>query len=343
MIDTVKIYTEINKEIYNNIYNNSIIKSSHNNKTKTLLYEIVNDHLEGSYSSNLSVRIGSGSKYNFFNEGYFIEIEGSFHKILRGYNSHNGFYDLKFICENLIQLVESYYNIILPDINNWFLQRIDIALCFDLKNQHSVCTYINNLSNCRYPRRNFKFFQNESIYISGTTTTLKIYNKLLEFKKHDIKKFKDTDFNLFNYLSTIKGFIRFECEIKKKELRKIFNYNNINVIKFNYEILKKIWNDEFMKLLRFINNDLEIINTRNKVYEILNKVYTPIKARNLYNFYLNVIFDGIQNTKNKVSKSVFYRNMALLKNLNIDLSQKIDIDTVDNRIDFNPFEWKEVV
>ena len=221
MIDTIKIYAEISKDIYNKIYNMSIIKSSHNNKTKEMLYEIVNDHLKGSYSSNLSVRIGSGIKYSFSKLGYFIEIEGSLHKIIKGYNSHNGYYELNFVCENLIQIVEKNYNIILPNIENWYLQRVDIAICFDLNNQHNVCTYINNLSNCRYPRRNFKFYQNESIYVSGTSTTLKIYNKLMEFKKHDISKFKNTNFNVDNYTNEIKGFIRFECEIKKKSLKKI--------------------------------------------------------------------------------------------------------------------------
>ena len=58
MIDTVKIYTSISKEVYNIIYNQSIIKSSINKKDGELLYEIVNDHLEGSYSSKLSVRVG---------------------------------------------------------------------------------------------------------------------------------------------------------------------------------------------------------------------------------------------------------------------------------------------
>lgn len=64
------------------------------------------------------------------------------------------------------------------------------------------------------------FFYDESIYLSGTTTTLKIYNKLLEFKKHDLKKFVNSNFNLIEYLSVIQGFIRFECEIKKKMLKK---------------------------------------------------------------------------------------------------------------------------
>lgn len=289
------------------------------------------------------MRVGYGVKYGFSTLGYFIEIEGSLHKILKGYNSHNGFYDLNFICENLIQIVEKNYNIILPSIDKWFLQRVDIAICFDLDNQHNVCTYINNLSNCRYPRRKFKFYQNESVYVTGTNTTLKIYNKLAEFKKHDISKFKNTQFNIEKYINTIKGFIRFECEIKKKELRKIYNLKNIPILKFDYDTLKKVWSEEFMKLLNFVNDDLKIINDRNEVYNILNKIYTPVKARNLYNFYMNVIFDGVQNTKNKVSKSVYYRNIKILKELNINLSQKIDIDLIDNRLDFNPFECKEVV
>lgn len=81
MIDTVKIYSAIPEKIYNVIYNNSIVKSSINKKDGEILYEIVNDHLEGSYSSSLSVRIGCGSMYNLVEFDYFIEVEGSYHKI----------------------------------------------------------------------------------------------------------------------------------------------------------------------------------------------------------------------------------------------------------------------
>ena len=161
MIDTIKIYTEISKEVYQKIYNKSIVKSSINKKTGELIYEIINDHLEGSYSSSLSVRVGCGSKYSFVNLGYFIEIEGSYHKIIRGYNSHNGFYDLQYICIELIKLVENSYSVNLPNINTWFLQRCDIAISFDLSNQDNVKSYINSLSRCTYPRRNMKFFYDE--------------------------------------------------------------------------------------------------------------------------------------------------------------------------------------
>ena len=196
----------------------------------------------GSYDSRLSVRTDCGSKYGFTSVvgGYYVEIEGSYHKFNLGYNSHNGFYDLQEICCNLIKIIENHYNIVLPDISNWFLQRVDIAICYNLENQDNVKSYINSLSRCNYPRRKVKFFYDESIYLSGTTTTLKIYNKYLEFRKHDLKKFINTDFNLIGYLTEIQGFIRFECEIKKKILKTLVNKNNVNVCDVNYEMLKKL-------------------------------------------------------------------------------------------------------
>lgn len=74
MIDTIKIYSMIDKYTYEKISNNSIIKTSYNSSTGEIFYKIVNDKLEGSYSSSLSVRVGEGTKYNFIDK-YYIEIE----------------------------------------------------------------------------------------------------------------------------------------------------------------------------------------------------------------------------------------------------------------------------
>lgn len=344
MIDTIKIYAEINKETYNKIKSVSIVKNSIDYNNKTILYEIVNDHLEGSYDSKLSIRVDSGIKYQFINEGYCIEIEGSYHKIINGYNSHNGYYELEFIVENLIQMVEISYNIELPNIDEWYLQRVDIAICYDLENQENVKSYINSLSRCTYPRRNAKFFYDESLYLSGTTTTLKIYNKLLEFKKHDIKKFTNNEeFNLLAYTNTIKGFVRFECEIKKKMLKKLYNNEkHIKVIKVKYEKLKNVWSEEFMKILQFIKNDLEIVRGRQAVYERLNKIFKPYRANQLYYFYCSIQLNGLKDIKNNTSSSTYYRNIKDLKHAKIDFSQSYKIEEKEIFY-FNPFEYKEVV
>ena len=341
MIDTIKIYTEIDRDTYDKIKAKSIVKNSINNNTGELIYEIINDYLDGSYDSRLSVRVGCGIKYNFVDKGFFIEIEGSYHKIVKGYNSHNGYCDLEFISLNLIQMAELSYNIHLPDFDNWFLQRCDIAICYDLNNQDNVKSYINSLSRCRYPRRNVKFFYDESIYLSGTTTTLKIYNKLLEFKKHDIKKFINTNFDLINYTKDISGFLRFECEIKKKMFVKLYNCKHIKIIDVNYEDLKHIWSDEFMKLLNFIDSDLKIVRGREEVKKRLFSLYKPTKASRLYNFYCAIQLNGLNDCKDNMSRCTYYRNLKDLKNAKIDFSQTYKIEE-EIIFYFNPFLSEEV-
>ena len=341
MRDTVNIYSEINKNTYDKIKSNSIMKNSINNYTGELLYEIINNHLDGSYDSRLSVRVGCGSKYHFVDKGYFIEIEGSYHKIICGYNSHNGYCDLEFISFNLIQMVELYYDIKLPDFGSWFLQRCDIAICYDLQTQDNVKSYLNSLSRCYYPRRNLKFFYDESIYLSGTTTTLKIYNKLLEFKKHDLKKFLNSRFNLLAYTKEISGFIRFECEIKKKMLVKLYNQKHIKVLDVKYEDLKKIWSDEFMKLLNIVEKDLNIVRGREDVKNRLNTLFKPNKACRLYNFYCALQLNGEIDVKENTPRCTYYRNINDLKNAKIDFSQSYKVEEIE-LFYFNPFEAKEV-
>ena len=332
----------INKNTYDKIYNNSIIKSSYNKKDGEIYYEIVNDKLEGSFSSSLSVRVGSGVKYKFVNM-FYLEIEGSYHKIMNGYNSHNGYYNLVSIVKWLIGAVENTYNISLPGLNHWFLQRIDIAICFDLITNDKVRKYINNLALCSYPRRNIKHYQDESIYCSGTTTTLKIYNKMLEFKKHDLKKLFNTHFDTNTYLDEIDGFIRFECEIKKKKLEDIYKSNYIRIKKVNYNDLRNIWSDEFMKLLKFFESDLTIVKNKDEIRDRLIFVYGNTKGNNLYSFYSSLMLDGLSEVRKNTSKASYYRKIKDLTSVNIDISQKYKLNLENDIIDFNPFEWKEVV
>jgi len=332
----------INKQVYQKIYSSSILKTSYNKRDGEIYYEIVNDKLEGSYSSSLSVRVGTGIKYKFVNM-YYIEIEGSFHKIMRGYNSHNGFYNLVEIVKYLISAIEYAYDIKLPELGHWFLQRIDIAICFDLKNNKDVREYINNLSLCNYPRRNIKHYTDEAIYCSGTTTTLKIYNKMLEFRKHDMKKLYKSNFNIDDYLQKIQGFVRFECEIKKKKLEDVYKTKYIRVKNVNYKDLKSVWSEEFMKLLKLLESDLKIVRDKKEIEKRLYTMYSNVRARNLYNFYTSIMLDGMREVKARTSKTVYYKNIKDLKLANIDLSQKYKL-TVENKIiDFNPFVWEEVV
>ena len=343
MVDTVKIYTMIDKNIYDIIRNKSIIKTSYSLETGEIFYTITNDHLKGSYDSSLSVVVGGGAKYKFVNK-YFIEIEGSYHKIVRGYNSHNGFYNVYSICSNLVKLVEYSYNIKLPCMKHWFLSRIDIAICYDLKNQNNVENYLYNLRCCRFPRRDLERHKEygSSVYVPGATTTLKIYNKYAEFMKHDLKKFKCSDFDINKYLSEISGYIRFECELHKRKLKNIYKGNFVRIRNVSYLDLKNVWSEEFMKLLGYYECELQVVREKEKVKRRIFSVYGDRKGQTLYNFYCSLVLDGVEQIKRITTKSTYYRNIKCLKDIGIDYSQKLEIVEDNSIIDFNPFQCEEV-
>lgn len=350
MIDTIKIFTKISAETYSKIKSLSVIKRSFKADTGEIFYDIVNGHLEGSFDSSLSVRPVEGDIYGFIND-YILIVEGSCHKIVFGQNAYNGFYDLQFIVKYLKSFVENAYNIKLPAYNEWYLKRIDIAKCFDFKNQQRVKDYINNLKMLEYPRRQPKHFKDCGIYFSGTTTTLKIYNKLLEFNKNDRYKLKNRqDFNLFEHMNKIQGFCRFEIEIKNKKLIKLCEdiYNvklkNVKCCYIDYEMLEKIWCDEFMKVIKLNYNDLEKVSDKNSVLKRLKNNYNSTYAINLYQFYLSLCVDGCKAVRDSMSKSTYYRKINELKNIGVDFcSNNISI-VYKNKSDFiDIFQMKEVV
>lgn len=336
MIDTVKIYTIITKEIYDVIKYRSDINTKYNKGTGELYYEIITDSLSGSYDSRLSVKVSdNAAKYKM--SGYLLEVEGSYHKLIKGQNAYDGYCNIVDVVFGLVNIVEKEYGVNLPDL--FYIQRVDIAICFNLQNNINVCNYINNLSKISYPRRKIRFYENESIYCSSTSTTLKIYNKLKEFKKHDMAKLKETDFDILSHIISIDGYVRFECEIKKKKLKDICGKDNITIFDISYDKLLEIWRNEFMKLIKYNENNLSLVRTNNDVKRRLLEKYKSAKAMNLYGFYLSLVQDGYKYVRDCTSSTTFYRKIKELKVVGIDFNQNVFVkeDYDDKIINFNPF------
>ena len=338
MIDTVKIYSAISSDVAKKIESFSLVKSCYDNYNNVYNYKITNDSLKGSYDNSLSVRICAGSLFKL-SSSYCIIVEGSLHKLTRCQNAYNGYYDFEYVCQTLIDIVSKYYDVDLSN-NSWYVQRVDIALCFDLHSNSNVCKYINNMSLSSYNRRKSKFYTDECLYFSGTTTTLKIYNKLLEFRKHDVKNYMKF-FNVFEFENKIKGFIRFECEIKIKKLKILYNKNRVLVTDVSYNDLLSIWRSEFMVVYKFCDNNLKKVEKREDVHKLLFSTFKASKALRLYNFYCGILLNGYYDTKIYTPRNIFYRNILELKKLNINFSKKIEADEHYEPVRFNPFVFLE--
>lgn len=98
-----------------------------------------------------------------------------------------------------------------------------------------------------------------------------------------------------------------------------------------------------MKLLKLFDTDLNIISDKKEIEKRLYTMYTERKASILYNFYLSIMVDGLREVRKRTKKSTYYRNINELKKCNIDFSQTYKIDLKKEIVQFNPFEYKEVV
>ena len=119
------------------------------------------------------------------------------------------------------------------------------------------------------------------------------------------------------------------------------NAKHIKVLDVSYEKLKNVWCDEFMKLLKFVRNDLNIVRGREEVKKRLNSLYKISQSNRLYNFYCAIQLNGLIDTKENMTNPTYYRNIKALKEAKIDFSQSYKVEEKEVFY-FNPFEFKEV-
>lgn len=161
-----------------------------------------------------------------------------------------------------------------------------------------------------------------------------------EFIKNDKKKVsKFETFNLEEFMYKINGYVRFECEIKKKKLKSIYGTNFIRIQNLNYKEFENVWCEEFMKILKFDMSEIKKVRKKESVLNRLQTVYENRKANELYNFYLAIKVDGEKAIKNNMSKATFYRKRKELKDAGIDFTGCFKIyEEETSIIEFNPFK-----
>lgn len=366
MIDTVKLFTIVNRNIYDIMSAKMILKQAiDKSKDNTIIYEFSSGQVP-SYNTSIVVSFADPGKYFLppsYDDKMVLSLECSLHKVLKMQNAYAGFYDFEYVAKKIISMTSEFFRVDLPEFEKWFVSKVDIAVCKDLGSNENVIKYINSLSRLSYPRRKLRFFADECLYVSGTTTTLKIYNKLLEFMKHDMKKAYNAGLDVFKHKEVIKGFIRFECSIKKKKLDSVYGKNlfssdlpYVSCSSVKYEDLYKVWSDEFMRLLKIVDSSFTKVWKKEEVKERLFETYGSKKGMMLYTFYTALLIDGYDSVKKATSSSRFYAKISDLKKAGIDFSRgiantelvlevqdKVDEFSLEKDYCFNFFGLAEVI
>lgn len=280
MIDTIKFEVHgISKRMHARIQKSLDSHLIVNNESGEIYREITKGFLRGSYDYRICLQwkterysvIKTDVTYNVGNiiipaedktapvlieSRPYLLIEFSLPKFYEGVNFLNSDFS-EDLCRLLLTRdklcfyawLQKITGAILPGPENWKIQRLDCAECFEFYNHQNIIDFISLLRNLTYPRRKKPTFWHDSLYISGSTTTVKLYNKHPEFKKHDYPRlsavFRDK-LQAQRVLDLTYGKLRFEVEFKRKKLIALGIYRVSDLCKIDWsQEMKK----EFFKLI----------------------------------------------------------------------------------------------
>lgn len=313
MIDTIRIESpELTLYQVQIIESQLIAKMAIDMKTGEQLYRFTSDSLKGSYDSRIMIKIDK-NKYN----NNIVIIEGSVHKNLLGQNAVGMTDNYKLCVYWFVGLIEEQFNVRLPSWKDWIPRRIDFAKVFDLDNSKNVSKYINGLTALTYPRRKVDRHEDESIYIKGSTSVLKFYNKGLEFKVHDynrLKRFFKYE-QMIYFLEIVNKLLRVEVEIKWRLIKSKYG-DNVTCNDIELHWLQNIFEDEIYKFLKE-GDSVRIVRTSEKVKERLIQFYNKRLASILYGTWFILTTHGESEAKELIEQRTYRRHIKQLKEAGI--------------------------
>ncbi len=342
MYDTIIIKSpEINSETVQKILQFCRIYEGIDIYTGEVLYHFTSGELQGSFDYRIRIKVDNTEwiKEDSITpqrvETYWhVVVECSLHKLLMNHNCYGGPNDIKKSIAYLVTFLEKVMQVELPKYEDWEVKRVDVAKIYYLHDKNICKKIMQNLRNCYYTRRKPHIYDT-TVFFPGSTTSIKIYWKGPEYEKHDYKRLKkyilrevdktwnkdDCDliqhklaiqFKHFdNVLEKAYKIIRYECEIKIRKLKEVFEHERVLVKYLRDDILHSIAEHELLKIMKE-DDKMEIVRRSDLVLERLHQVYGMNQANALYSTWTKLVQFGEQRTKETLSRATFYRHKKQL-------------------------------
>ena len=360
-VDTIKLRSpEIDEGTARFLENQCILKQGVELATGEILYEITQGNLEGSWDSRISFKVcredwiaSRTGKLEQVACNPFVLVEASVHKFFYGQNIYGNPDNFQELCRIFVNMLgemfagDSYQGDMIgshglfTEAANWQVRRVDWAEMFRLP-QAAQAEFFRALKNCKFPRRALKEAKYDTaVHFPGKFTTLRIYGKGAEFKKHDfprirhsllaysmreVKDFKKVHANS-KFDETVYPWIqkkldalqrlannrlRAEVQINADKLHYDFKGRYPLVSEINDEYLINIFKDQIFKLLKEGKSDMETVRTYDAVQTRLNINHGKRAANNLFSFWMKLAARGEEVVKQDYSKAQFCKSKKKL-------------------------------
>jgi len=154
-----------------------------------------------------------------------LTVEFSVPKFWYGHNIHL-LYDFTTALKHFKRLLEEQFGMQgrgrLPDPLTWRVMRADCCYAWRFPSQEMCHRFLESLKRLHFPRK-VPVIYKDAIVFQGNTYTIKIYEKLPEFKKHDLKDMlkRQTPLEFVNHCEAIAdGVLRFEATLRYRYLKR---------------------------------------------------------------------------------------------------------------------------
>lgn len=355
-IDTVKLKSpEIDEGTACFLERQCILKQGLELATGEILYEITTGSLEGSWDSRISFKVcredwvaNRNGKLEQIACKPFVLVEASIHKFFYGQNIYGNPTNCPELCRLFINLLGEMFagdayskdeaSRLLPDPMKWEVRRVDWAEMFSLS-QAAQAEWFRALKNCKFPRRALKEAKYDTaVHFPGKFTTLRIYGKGAEFKKHDSPRIRHAlmayamrqvkehsgkalidhtaygwiDKKLIALQRLANNRLRAEIQINADKLHYDFKGRYPLVSEVTDDYLVAIFKDQIFKLLKEGKSDMETVRTYDAVQARLALVAGTRSANNLFAFWMKLAARGEEVVRSDYSKAQFYANRKKL-------------------------------
>jgi len=332
MIDTVKLRSPfVSEEVARSVELGLTRRIAFQERTDTVLYEIVSESLAGTYDARLSVALkreeiittGMSATYagrrrpvtQLRSCDPYLVIECSIHKQIVGHNICSGPREFTPACRWLIGHLERVLGITgLPDGASWYVERVDVTECYEMSFE-AIQEFIRSLNNATFPRRagSLSRYGSHGIFSGGSSTSLKLYHKGPEFAKHDAPRLRtlwDRP-RVYNLQVLANGIMRVEVGIKQEKLKRDFG-KRPTVDQVTDEYLAEIHDTEVAKLLREARTEMGVVRTMEEVTSRLYKVHKPHTAGTLVGLWVQLSTVGEEVARSRYPNRTWYRHRKAL-------------------------------
>ena len=310
MIDSVGFYIQLEPELYQKLMQIGILTQRIDRVTGFVEFEYTNFKANHSFNYRVQWKIDNRHYVKDHDSGSvvveegipYLKLEFSAPKILFGHNLDSiTIESMLDACLVVKEKFEQLSGVTLPGPGEWYIYRLDVCANFVLDDLKSVKSYIQYIQRLDYPRRSGNAYKDTGLYFASRYSTLKIYCKGEEFKKHDAVRFcqKKSD-DMGSFIKHVRDNCNKECSdwydqentVSEIEAYRLQHKAN-NILRIEVELKRRIaylvakheqeFNETFLQFKGCVSVEdfLYIVDVKFEMERVMQKFLVGVETRTM--------------------------------------------------------------